>query len=73
MLCQAGVHHLLGALWRVDDGAASTIVRDFHRAYASGATPDAALREAIRSYLADTTQRHEAFFWAPFTLTTFGR
>ena len=73
MLCQAGVHHLLGALWRVDDGAASAIVRDFHRAYASGATPDAALREAIRSYLADTTQRHEAFFWAPFTLTTFGR
>jgi len=73
MLCQAGVHHLLGALWRVDDGAASTIVRDFHRAYASGATPDTALREAIRSYLADTTQRHEAFFWAPFTLTTFGR
>ncbi|HRO53238.1 MAG TPA: CHAT domain-containing protein, partial [Alicycliphilus sp.] len=73
MLCQAGVHHLLGALWRVDDGAASTIVRDFHRAYASGATPDTALGEAIRSYLADTTQRHEAFFWAPFTLTTFGR
>lgn len=73
ILCEAGVHQLLGALWPAQDAAAHTIVSEFHRAYAGGAEADAALRDAIRAYLADTTQPHEAFFWAPFTLTAFGR
>ncbi len=37
------------------------------------ADPDVALRDAIHAYLADARLPREAFFWAPFTLTTFGR
>ena len=73
MLCDAGVHHLLGALWPTQDDAAFAIVTGFHRAYACSADPDVALRDAIHAYLADARLPREAFFWAPFTLTTFGR
>jgi CHAT domain-containing protein len=71
-LFEAGVQTVLGALWQVQDDTAQTILVDFHRTYAGGAAPDRALQAALRAHLADPQRQHDAFYWAPFLLTSLG-
>jgi CHAT domain-containing protein len=73
VLFEAGVWSVLGTLWPVEDGTATAILLDFHRAYAAGATPDRALHSAIRTHLASAGRRHDVFDWAPFFLSALGR
>jgi CHAT domain-containing protein len=70
VLFEAGVGTLLGALWPVDDASARAILVDFHRVYAAGAEPDAALQSALKAHLASPDRRHTRFDWAPFFLTS---
>jgi CHAT domain-containing protein len=73
VLFDAGVGNVLGTLWPVDDTTARAILVDFHRDYARGATPDAALQAAIRSHLANPARRRDPFYWAPFFVASLGR
>lgn len=73
VLFEAGVWGVLGALWPVDDETSIEIMTGVHRAYARGASPDVALHEATRAYLAKPGQLTNVCYWAPFILTTLGR
>ena len=73
VLFDAGVGTVLGTLWPVEDATALAILVDFHRAYASGVAPERALQAAIRAHLADAGRRRDAFYWAPFFLSSLGR
>ncbi|MDQ6620680.1 MAG: CHAT domain-containing protein [Pseudomonadota bacterium] len=73
VLFDSGAQTLLGALWPVHDATALSILTDFHRAYAGGATPDNALQTAILAHLDDTERRRDVFYWAPFFLSSLGK
>jgi len=73
VLFEAGAGALLGALWQVADDVARPILADFHRAYAGGAAPDAALQRALVAHLRDPRRPKGLFFWAPFFLSALGR
>lgn len=73
VLFDAGAGSVLGTLWPVEDATAHAILVDFHRAYAGGATPEAALQAAVVAHLADPRRRKGVFYWAPFFVTSLGR
>jgi CHAT domain-containing protein len=70
---EAGAWGVLGTLWPVDDETAREIMTAFHRAYASGVPPDAALQQAMAQYLTNPEGSPSPFMWAPFVLVTLGR
>jgi hypothetical protein len=69
VLFEAGAGAVLGALWPVDDAVSLDILTDFHRAYAGGAAPDAALQAAVRAQVA---KGRPVFDWAPFFVSALG-
>lgn len=73
VLFDAGAGSVLGTLWPVEDATAQAILVDFHRAYAGGAAPEAALQAAVVAHLAAAQRRKGVFYWAPFFVTTLGR
>lgn len=73
VLFDAGAGSVLGTLWPVEDATAQAILVDFHRAYAGGATPEAALQAAVIAHLADRRRRRGVFYWAPFFVASLGR
>ena len=73
VLFGAGAQALLGALWPVDDDSACAILVDFHRAYATGLTPDRALQRALMAHLAAPDRRHTLYDWAPLFITALGQ
>jgi CHAT domain-containing protein len=73
VLFDAGAGSVLGTLWPVEDATAQAILVDFHRAYAGGATPEAALQAAVIAHLADPRRRRGVFYWAPFFVASLGR
>ena len=69
VLFEAGAGTVLAALWPVYDDVALEILTDFHRAYAGGAAPDAALQSAVR---AQTAKARPVYDWAPFFVSALG-
>lgn len=72
VLFEAGAWGVLGALWPVDDETTREIMTRLHRAYADRQPAARALQSAIAGYLAMPGARRDAFFWAPFVLSTLG-
>jgi CHAT domain-containing protein len=70
---EAGAWGVLGTLWPVDDETAREIMTAFHRAYASGVPPDAALQQAMAQYLTNPEGSPSPLMLAPFVLVTLGR
>lgn len=70
VLFEAGAGAVLGALWPVDDAVSLDLLTEFHRAYAGGAAPDAALSSAVRAQVA---KGRGVFDWAPFFVSALGR
>jgi CHAT domain-containing protein len=65
---KAGARSALGALWNVNDAAASQLMVSFYRELALPGTSRAqALARAQRELIADLRTRHPAY-WAPFLL-----
>lgn len=73
VLFEAGAWSVLGALWPVGDDTSLEMMQAVHMAYAQGASPDVALHEATRAYLAAPGRVPHVCDWAPFVLTTLGR
>lgn len=72
-LFEAGATAVLATLWPVRDLVARDVLVRFHRAYAGGARPDDAWRDAIRGYLASPDGARDVFSWATFFVTELGR
>ena len=62
----AGARCLVAGLWSVRDHAALEVSRTFHREFASGARPSAALRSAV---LASLQKWSHPSWWSPFVVT----
>jgi CHAT domain-containing protein len=71
-LFKSGVRSILGSLWIVHVDSASVITRSFHQHYAAGEPADFALQKSIKAYLDDGSVSHQAFYWAPFFITSLG-
>ena len=51
--------------------SASHIARNFHQHYAEGEPADIALQQSVKASLEDArTRPHQAFYWAPFFITS---
>ena len=64
---RAGARSAIATLWTVNDEAASTLIADFYRELAGGASRAEALRRAQISLLRSRPYRHPGY-WAPFVL-----
>ncbi|HEX8172049.1 MAG TPA: CHAT domain-containing protein [Thermoanaerobaculia bacterium] len=62
-LLLAGAEEAVVSQWDVDSASTATLMIDFHRAVASGASPAAALRTAQLNML-----RRHPFYWAAFVV-----
>ena len=71
-LFKAGARSIFGTLWIVQVESASHITRNFHQHYAEGEPADIALQQSVKAYLEDATRPHQAFYWAPFFITSLG-
>jgi CHAT domain-containing protein len=63
----AGCRNTVVSQWSVDSAATMRLMIDFHRAYAAGASPAAALRRAQLAMRHDPRRAHP-FYWAPFVV-----
>jgi CHAT domain-containing protein len=64
---RAGAKSLITTLWRVSDQASANLMSRFYKYLHSGATKDAALRNAKLDYLNSATARAaHPFFWAGY-------
>lgn len=64
---RAGAKSLITTLWRVSDQASANLMGRFYKYLHSGATKDAALRNAKLDYLNNATARAaHPFFWAGY-------
>jgi CHAT domain-containing protein len=63
----AGCRNAVVSQWSVDSAATMRLMVDFHRAYAAGASPAAALRGAELALRRDARAGHP-FYWAPFVV-----
>jgi len=69
---QAGTRCVLGSLWLVETESSSKLIRLFHERFAKGSDVEIALRDAVRTYLADSTSDPGVFYWAPYFLSCLG-
>jgi CHAT domain-containing protein len=68
---RAGAHHVVGALWEVNDSAAPQIMDVFYAELSKGREPAAALRTAKLTLLRDKDPEivfRKPFYWAAFQL-----
>ena len=67
----AGARTVLASLWRVDDQATSSLMKQFYARLRSGESKDNALREAQRAMVSEPRWSHP-FYWAAFQLSGAG-
>ena len=68
---RAGAHHVVGALWEVNDSAAPQIMDSFYAEMSQGKDPASALRAAKLGLLHNKDPEvvfKKPFYWAPFQL-----
>ena len=66
---RAGARSAIATLWSVNDEAASTLIADFYRELAGGASRAEALRRAQIALLRSRPYAHPGY-WAPFVLVS---
>ncbi|MGA2830038.1 MAG: CHAT domain-containing protein [Streptosporangiaceae bacterium] len=66
----AGAREVLGALWRVKDESALTMMPALHQHLAAGLPCDEALAQAVDAYRRQTPDMYK---WAPLKLVSLGR
>lgn len=71
-LFKSGARSILGSLWIVHVDSASMLTRSFHQHYAAGEPADFALQKSVKAYLNDDSVPHQAFYWAPFFISSIG-
>jgi len=65
----AGVQHVIGAAWEIDDGATTAIIEQLHLSLRAGAAPARALREAqLTGLRSQDPTRRSPRVWAAFQL-----
>jgi CHAT domain-containing protein len=71
----AGARRFVGTLWPVNDNAAASIMKTFHRQLAVGVQPEFALQGAVAEYVqnADKDFLKNPYYWAPFFISSIGR
>jgi CHAT domain-containing protein len=62
----AGAHHVIGALWEVDDQSTARLMKVLYGALRGGARPADALRTAKESLLKSSGPYRKPYYWAPF-------
>jgi CHAT domain-containing protein/Tfp pilus assembly protein PilF len=65
---RAGAHHVIGALWEVNDDSTPLLMDRLYDELAAGQSPDAALRIAKLSLLHSSGVYRKPFYWATFQL-----
>ena len=64
----AGAQNVVASLWSVDDRATARLMEEFYAGLRAGRSKSAALAEAQRELLRDSTHAHP-FYWAAFVST----
>jgi len=64
---QVGAKSVLATVWKAEDGASQTLMKEFYSGIAAGMTPSKALQQA-QVKLWKMPQYKSPFFWAAFTL-----
>ncbi len=65
---RAGAHHVIGALWEVNDESTPQLMDQMYGELRNGKSPAAALRAAKLSMLHSSGRYSKASYWAPFQL-----
>ncbi len=65
---RAGSHHVIGALWAIDDISTPQLMSDLYDGLAHGVEPAAALRSAKMLMIRRGGTFRKPFYWAPFQL-----
>lgn len=67
---RAGAHHVIAALWEVNDASTPILMRELYRNLNAGQDPATALRGAKLALLHSSGRFRRPFYWAAFELYT---
>ncbi|HEX5433042.1 MAG TPA: CHAT domain-containing protein, partial [Candidatus Angelobacter sp.] len=67
---RVGAHHVVAALWEVDDAASADLMNQFYGELTQGKSPATALRDGKLAMLHSNGPRRRPFYWASLQLYT---